>query len=65
MSSFSKIVASLVSIPVAFVKEVAEDVKTLEDEKARKALSKMEMPEFSEEEIQEMLKKRARQAASR
>lgn len=65
MSGLAKIVASIVSVPVAFVKEVVEDVKILEQEKAARVKNKMELPELTEDELQEVLKKRARQAASR
>jgi hypothetical protein len=54
MSGLARIVASIVSIPVAFYKEVADDVKVLEAEKAkqRAAMSKMEVPQLSLEEQQ-------------
>ena len=65
MSGLAKIVASIVSVPVAFVKEVVEDVKILEQEKAARVKSKMELPELTEDELQEVLRKRARNTASR
>ena len=52
MSGLARIVASIVSIPVAFIKEVAEDVKVLEAEKARQAASRMEVPALTAEEIE-------------
>jgi hypothetical protein len=70
MSAFTKAIASVISIPVTIlkpvIKQIGQDMKELEQIQAtRAAMSKMEIPELTEDELQEVLKKRARQAASR
>lgn len=58
--NLSRIVAAIVAVPVAFVKEVAADIETLEREKAARANSAA--PQLTAEEI-EMIE--ARRKASK
>lgn len=62
MSGLAKIVASIVSIPVAFIKEVAEDVKLLEIEKANRA-AMPQAPQLSDEEARMIAAMRKADAA--
>lgn len=67
MSAFTKVLASIISVPVSIIKpivqQVGEDMKTIEREHAAQAArSKMEMPELDDEELAMIAARRAKRA---
>lgn len=61
MNPLAKVVAAVVAIPTAFVKEVIQGVGEIEAAKLNRA-NAPKLEDISEEEMQEILKRRARAA---
>lgn len=59
MNPLAKVVAAVVAIPTAFVKEVIQGVNEIEAAKLNRA-NAPKLDDISEEEMQEILKRRAK-----